>query len=1287
MKGGDMSVVSQFDVQSLLLEYIKQNNLRDPRRKSQIICDPRLENLFGKARVGHFEMLKLLESHFLIKEPTQVVMDDNEGGLLDPDFGPSDAEGYNDGAMKLSYDKRRKSRKKVEEKEPQSNLDDYAAIDVHNINLIYLRRNLMEDLLDDVDKFNENVVGCFVRIRISGTGQKQDLYRLVQVVGTSKATEKYKTGRKATDYTLEILNLDKTEVVTIDTISNQEFTEEECRRLRQSVKCGLINRLTVGDVQEKARSLQPVRVNDWLESEKLRLGHLRDRASETGRRKEYPSFRECVEKLQLLSNPEERRRRLNEVPQIHADPNMDPDYETAEEGDTDDQYPGTFSRARELSSLRKGRDVQARVPASSNWAAARKSLNTGLASSKNTKAEGARDTWETARGQSAALDPVVWSNNQLSKETVQSCSATPESTTCSPPETSETKKIWYYKDPAGKIQGPFCIIQLRKWSSSGYFPEAMRIWQDSEKQEDSILLTDALNGKFEKDLPPWEPPQSHCAQPSVLVSGTDDRANEQEGWRGNNNTILLDRHQNRHILAGNVNTTLPNASWSAHRLEVVNPVDARSVASPGGWESSRDPLNRGWSGPPQAHNSTRLIAPFSDISHEPVSYQSNGDHGGNTGRWIHGQDIGTNPVPVGQHSNWSSLGQSSSRNHWGNEIYNPPTATLQQSSNMDWPSAQGSLKSPPSPTPVPPMGAGWGALYQSPGANLEQNKTAPVGIFSGSLGLSSLSKPPNFTGMLGTNVQFPQKLDGLVDSRALNQRADAAVLGVYTRTEFSEGVSSNQFFESECPSPTPRIERPETTSLHDELDLQKKWPDANKGLGSAPSCVGPASATSHLPTALQPKADNSESVTSNAAEGLQVLSNPNLLSSEPDDNMSPIKEEVKLSYPASGTMLPRESSISELLLNQISDGLAPTSAQRQDINGPSLKPAPSGNRWEQIQTKKQESSVQRPELLKVEGQQDIVKGEEWSLPSPTPSSKPSHWNKGTDFASGHSQNNPWCTYEREQSSQTVTGSEDAPGRSWGLALQNGSMLAGPAQGEPNSGIITAIQGNANVGWATPAEGNTTWNASWATSASQGHVDANKGFEFPEENSNATAGWGMAAQVNANPNTDWGTPSQAKSTLNTGWGAPSHGHANPNTSLVSMPQGETAPVWGDTNESVKTNSGWPVAVGWGTGLQDTSAGWGTKQYQQEDRYRVGLDNDLKPDSRHGGNSRRGGDLWYDSRYDGWRSQQDGRVHSDRGGGSSRLSPKGGVQGRGQTGICKFHESGYCKKGASCKYRHL
>ena len=84
---------------------------------------------------------------------------------------------------KTGKDKKRKTRRKGDGKGPQSNLDDYAAIDTHNINLIYLRRNLVEDLIDDAANFHDKVVGAFARIRISGSGQKQDLYRLVQVVG------------------------------------------------------------------------------------------------------------------------------------------------------------------------------------------------------------------------------------------------------------------------------------------------------------------------------------------------------------------------------------------------------------------------------------------------------------------------------------------------------------------------------------------------------------------------------------------------------------------------------------------------------------------------------------------------------------------------------------------------------------------------------------------------------------------------------------------------------------------------------------------------------------------------------------------------------------------------------------------------------------------------------------------------------------------------------------------------------------------------------------------------
>lgn len=179
MKDGDTTILSQFDVQALLLEYIKRNKLRDPRRKSQIICDARLENLFGKPRVGHFEMLKLLESHFLIRDEQN---DDFQGSVVDTENNQLDNDVSAESLSKSAKDRKRKARRK-DSRGPQSNLDDYAAIDMHNIGLIYLRRKLMEDLLEDAETFHDKVIGTFVRIRISGSTQKQDLYRLVQVVG------------------------------------------------------------------------------------------------------------------------------------------------------------------------------------------------------------------------------------------------------------------------------------------------------------------------------------------------------------------------------------------------------------------------------------------------------------------------------------------------------------------------------------------------------------------------------------------------------------------------------------------------------------------------------------------------------------------------------------------------------------------------------------------------------------------------------------------------------------------------------------------------------------------------------------------------------------------------------------------------------------------------------------------------------------------------------------------------------------------------------------------------
>ncbi|KAL3686815.1 hypothetical protein R1sor_013124 [Riccia sorocarpa] len=328
--------LTKFEVTKLLWSYIKSQKLQDPRKKTQILCDERLQTLFGKKTVGQYEMIKYVQGHYTAKgaksSRRQSAVPD-EGIKLEDE--PND-EGVDEkyGKIKDVKDKRRR-RKGDDEKFERPDVNEFAAITPKNINLIYLRRQLLEELLDDPE-FDSKVCNTFVRIRVPGMVSKSEMcYRLVQVVGTRHQAEHYKAGRKTTDVVLEILNLQKREDVTVDLVSNHEFSEEECQRLRQSIKCGLIKTLTVGDIEEKARDLQEAKVNDWFETERQRLVNLRDRASEkvfvsfvVESLTSYFTLRECVEKLQELNSPAFRAAKLRARPEVTADPRMDPNYES-----------------------------------------------------------------------------------------------------------------------------------------------------------------------------------------------------------------------------------------------------------------------------------------------------------------------------------------------------------------------------------------------------------------------------------------------------------------------------------------------------------------------------------------------------------------------------------------------------------------------------------------------------------------------------------------------------------------------------------------------------------------------------------------------------------------------------------------------------------------------------------------------------------------------------------------------------------------------------------------------
>ncbi|GAB2282803.1 hypothetical protein Dimus_017338 [Dionaea muscipula] len=552
MRNGDASVLSQFDVQALLLEYIRKNNLRDPRRKCQIICDRRLENLFGKERVGHFEMLKLLEYHFKGDHHANSMI---QAAAMNPVAFQIEADGGSEVIQTTNKDKKRLSRRKPDEKAGQTNLANFAAIDVYNMNLIYLKRSLIENLLEDSEKFHDKVVGSIVRIRISSNDQKPDIYRLVRVVGTGKAAEPYKTGNKTADFMLKIFNLSKVEDVTIDAVSNQEFSEDECRRLRQSMKCGLAARMTVGEIQEKALALQIVRVDDEclrfdiVMLVKLMVHYLFDIV--VGSRKiEAESSSECVEKLELLNKPEERQRRIHEIPEVHADPRMDPihesDEETGQRGtkmlDAKKSTKLSYynSKGVVLNSPKGGGDIPTitRVKTlrikTSSWEHKR-SLPTKSQSVKEENTAGSKErdceSPQTLEGADAVSRILVELRNGVDRSGVTDHHATiaspniqlvsshvstgPSLSGMVVSDNKELEKIWHYQDPSGKIQGPFCMLQLRKWNTNGYFPIDLRIWRVDENHDQSILLIDALTqsqsvmGLGAKSDPSWRDQRSN----------------------------------------------------------------------------------------------------------------------------------------------------------------------------------------------------------------------------------------------------------------------------------------------------------------------------------------------------------------------------------------------------------------------------------------------------------------------------------------------------------------------------------------------------------------------------------------------------------------------------------------------------------------------------------------------------------------------------------------------------------------------------------------------------------
>ncbi|OMO98349.1 Zinc finger, PHD-type [Corchorus capsularis] len=156
----------------------------------------------------------------------------------------------------------------------------YASIIIKNINFVYLRRGLVEELLMRPD-FKNKLVGSFVRVK---TRYQNCYFQLLQVTGIKRIWNGH-----INKLLFEVSDLTFNDI-PIDLLTNEDISEEECVDLRERIKDGLMRKPTVEELQQKAESLHEDITKHWIRREQKRLQKVIEYASEKGYRKIYPSM-------------------------------------------------------------------------------------------------------------------------------------------------------------------------------------------------------------------------------------------------------------------------------------------------------------------------------------------------------------------------------------------------------------------------------------------------------------------------------------------------------------------------------------------------------------------------------------------------------------------------------------------------------------------------------------------------------------------------------------------------------------------------------------------------------------------------------------------------------------------------------------------------------------------------------------------------------------------------------------------------------------------------------------
>ncbi|KAL2333170.1 hypothetical protein Fmac_014383 [Flemingia macrophylla] len=289
---------SEHDVTSIIIEYCKENNLFDPKKKRKIHCDAQLKSLLGRKSINRNSIQNFLASHFAENSEEMDIGSSSE----DKDYN----EPFN-------FSRKRKSISSTKSHQPNHVSEErqscYAAIVSSNLKLLYLKRTLVDELSKQPETFDGKVLGSYVRVKSDAYDYLQkNSHMLVQVVGITRSL---KNDEIKKEIMLRLSSVPKD--VPICKISDDDFSEEECQDLYQRMRNGLLKQPTIVELEQKARSLREDIIKHWIPRELVLLQNRIDQANEKGWRRELSQYMD--QKLKL-ETPIEQSRLLNDIPKV-----------------------------------------------------------------------------------------------------------------------------------------------------------------------------------------------------------------------------------------------------------------------------------------------------------------------------------------------------------------------------------------------------------------------------------------------------------------------------------------------------------------------------------------------------------------------------------------------------------------------------------------------------------------------------------------------------------------------------------------------------------------------------------------------------------------------------------------------------------------------------------------------------------------------------------------------------------------------------------------------------------